>query len=220
MGWRLIKLYLVLLLIRVKKLRSRILVSFLRDSVKLSFFIDNYRAGIFLKDSRLALHKKWGILNSMWLITKIVSCWLIYYWIAQMPMIFLQLSNGVNKCTWEFTVVSIGNKVVILKSRFDVKNSDLRSRSRPWRHILSIFIFRVKITKLVRNLSNFNLFLLVFSPLQEHISFLILRLFIVITSNGNIGLFINHDASLIIQKILLLKVSASGILLSKWFFSD
>ena len=210
----------MLLLVRVKNLRSRILVSFLRYSVKLSFFINNYWAAIFLKESSLALHRNLGILNSMWLITKIVSCWLIYYWVAQMPMIFLQLRNGVDKCTWEFTVISIGNKVVILKSRFDVKNSDLRSRSRPWRHILSIFIFRVKITKLVGNLSPFNLLLLVLSLLLEHISLLIQWLFIVITSNGNIGLIINHDASLIIQKILLLKVSASGILLSKWFFSD
>ena len=132
-----------------------------------------------------------------------------------MPMIFLQLCYCVHKGTREFTFIPIGNKVVILKSGFDIKNSDLRSRSGPGRHILCIFIFGVEITKLVRNLSNFNLFLLVFSPLLENISFLIHRLFIVITSNRNIGLFINHNASLIIQKILLLKVSASGILLSK-----
>ena len=159
MSWKLILLHQVLLLIWVKKLRGILLVSVLRDSVELSFFINNHWTNIVLRESQLALHKNWSILNSMWLITKIMSYWLVYHWVAQMPMIFLQLCYGVHKCTREFAFIPICNKVVILKSGFDVKNSDLRSRSRPGRHILSIFILGVKITNLVRDLCPFNLLL-------------------------------------------------------------
>ena len=159
MSLKLILLHQVLLLIWVKKLRGALLVSFLRDSVELSFFINNHWTNIVLKESPLALHKNWSILNSMWLITKIMSYWLIYHWVTQMPMIFLQLCYCVHKGTREFTFIPIGNKVVILKSGFDIKNSDLRSRSGPGRHILCIFIFGVEITKLVRNLCPFHLLL-------------------------------------------------------------
>jgi hypothetical protein len=88
-------------------------------------------------------------------------------------MVFLQLCYSVHKCTREFTLISIRNKVVILKSRFDVENSNLRSRSRSGRHILCILIFRVKITKLVRNLSPIDLLFLISFPILEHISIII-----------------------------------------------
>ena len=159
MSWKLILLHQLLLLIWVKKLRGILLVSVLWDSVELSFFINNHWTKIVLKEPLLTLHKNWSILDSMWLIAKIMSYWLIYHWIAQMPMIFLQLCYGVHKCTREFAFIPICNKVVILKSGFDVKNSYLRSRSRPGRHILCIFIFGVKITILVRNLCPFSLLL-------------------------------------------------------------